>query len=210
MIYRRPLALLALLVLGSVASAQTPYVEGDAEAGAAKAGACMACHGANGNSSNPQWPNLAGQHAKYLVEQLRLFKAGERENPIMMSQAANLSEQDMKDLAVHFAGQAMQIGAANEELAELGARIYRGGIPDKNVPACAACHGPAGQGNPGAGYPRLSGQNVVYTANTLKAYRSGARGDYPGGAVMQNVAENLSDEEIQAVASFVSGLYVED
>jgi cytochrome c553 len=210
MIYRRPLALVALLVLSSAAFAQTPYVEGDAEAGANKAAACMACHGADGNSGNPQWPNIAGQHASYVFEQLQLFKSGERQNPIMMSQAANLSEQDMKDLAVYFAGQTMQIGAASEELAELGEQIYRGGIPSKNVPACAACHGPAGQGNPGAGYPRLSGQNAVYTANTLIAYRNGDRGEYPGGAVMQNVAANMSDEEIQAVASFVSGLYVED
>ncbi len=210
MTYRRPLALLTLLVLGTIASAQSPYVDGDAEAGAGKASACMACHGANGNSSNPQWPNLAGQHPRYLFEQLQFYKSGERENAVMMGQAANLSEQDMKDLAVHFAGQAPAIGEANEELAELGEQIYRGGLPEKNVPACAACHGPTAQGNPGAGYPRLSGQNAVYTANSLQAYRSGDRGAYPGGAIMNDIAENLSDEEIQAGSSFVSGLYVED
>ncbi len=209
MTYCRPFALLALLALGSLASAQSPYVDGDAEAGSAKAGQCAACHGGSGNSTNDEWPNIAGQHALYLYEQLRLYKDAERDNQVMVQQAADLSEQDMKDLAVHFAAQEMEIGGTNEELAELGEKIYRGGLPEKDVPACAACHGPIGQGNPGAGYPRLSGQNAQYTSNTLQAYRSGDRSGYEGSEIMNSIAEGLSDEEIRAVSSFVSGLYVD-
>lgn len=208
MIRMRLIATAALLALAGPALAAAPFVDGDAAAGKAKASACIACHGANGNSANPQWPNLAGQHAKYLYEQLKHFKSGARNNAIMMGQVANLSDQDMKDIAVYFAGLEMEVGQASEEVAQRGEEIFRGGIPAKGVPACAACHGPGGAGNPGVSYPRLGGQKAQYTAATLQAYREGNRGDYPAAAIMNAIAENMSDEEIQAVSSFVSGLYI--
>jgi cytochrome c553 len=186
------------------------YVEGDPEAGKEKSQACVACHGQDGNSNNPQWPNLAGQHAKYLYHSLMLYKEQERPNQVMWGQAGNLSEQDMKDLAAYYQQKEAAVGAASEEAAELGESIYRAGIPEKNVPACAACHGPAGAGNPGVAYPRLAGQKAEYTANALTAYREGERGDYDEAQVMNDIAENLSDEEIQAVSSYIAGLYADD
>lgn len=204
----RLLAILALMAVSFAAHGQGYVDGGDAEAGKGKASTCVACHGANGNSNNPEWPNLAGQHAKYLLNQLQYFKAKERPNPVMWGQAANLSEQDMKDLAAYYEGLEPEVNAANEEVADLGESIFRGGLPAKGVPACAACHGPAGTGNPGVPYPRLAGQKATYTANALTAYRSGERSGYGQASVMNDIASKLSDEEIQAVSSFVSGLYV--
>ncbi|PWG65883.1 c-type cytochrome [Spiribacter halobius] len=201
-------ALVTLLLLAIPVAAQ--MVDGDPEAGQSKAQACAACHGANGNSGNPEWPNLAGQHADYIFQQLQHYKSGERQNSIMQGQAANLSEEDMADLAAYYATLEMEVGETSEELAELGRSIYLGGIGEKGVPACAACHGPAGQGIPGTGYPRLGGQKAVYTSQQLQAYRSGDRAGYGQASVMTSIAANLSDEEIEAVSSYVYGLYPAD
>lgn len=210
MVHRRILAALALIALFATAHAQTLYVDGDPEAGESKAQSCAACHGAAGNSGNGEWPNLAGQHAKYLYDQLRHYKSGERENAIMAGQVGNLSDEDMRDLSAYYAGLEMEVGGANEDVVALGEKIYRGGLPAKDVPACAACHGPVGLGDPGANYPRLGGQKAQYTATTLQDYRSGARSGYEGADIMNAIAKNLSDEEIQAVSSFMSGLYADD
>ena len=207
----RLVSILPALALSFAVSADNGgYVEGDAKAGESKSQACAACHGAKGNSSNPEWPNLAGQHPSYIYEQLKLYKSQKRNNSIMWGQAGNLSEQDMKDLAVYYAQQEPAVGEASEEAVELGESIYRGGIREKGVPACAACHGPSGAGNPGVPYPRLAGQKATYTANQLTAYREGKRGDYEQAQVMNDIAENLSDEEIQAVSSYIAGLYADD
>ncbi len=200
------LFVIAVAMLLAVASAA--HAAGDAEAGKGKAAACAACHGANGNSANPQWPNLAGQHEGYLYQQLKHFKSGERSNPVMAGQVANLSDQDMQDLAAYFAGLEMEVGAANEDIADKGEAIWRGGIPERNVPACAACHGPGGDGMKGAGYPRLGGQKATYLVSQLQAYRSGDRNGYDAATIMVDVAGPLTDEEIEAVASFASGLYI--
>jgi len=200
----------ALLLSVAVHADSGGYVEGDPKAGESKAQACVACHGQDGNSNNAQWPNLAAQHAKYLYDSLKLYKNKARPNQVMWGQAGNLSDEDMKDLAAYYATKEAEVGQASEEAAELGESIYRGGIPEKGVPACAACHGPAGAGNPGPAYPRLAGQKAKYTANTLSAYRDGERGDYEQAKVMNGVAENLSDEEIQAVSSYIAGLYADD
>ena len=179
---------------------------GDAEQGKAKSAQCVACHGVDGNSVNPQWPKIAGQSADYIYKQLQMFKQMQRVNPLMNPQMANLSEQDMHDLAAYYASQAMSPGAADERLVEAGQLIYRGGIPEKGVPACMSCHGPSGSGNPAALFPRLSYQHATYTAQRLREYRDG-KADYSGAEVMSGVSERLNDKEIEAVASYIQGLH---
>jgi cytochrome c553 len=191
---------LALAVAGGTAQAS-----GDAEAGKQKSAACAACHGADGNSVNPQWPKLAGQHVSYLVKQLQAFKSGDRENALMSPQAQNLSEQDMADLAAYYASQEQSTGTAAAGKVALGERIYRGGNPETGVAACIGCHGPAGAGNPPAVYPRLSGQHADYAAKTLSDFRAGERANDPA-RMMRGVAGKMSDAEIAAVAEYLQGL----
>lgn len=208
MMIRQLPVLVTLVLLASPVAAQ--MVDGDPQAGAGKAQACAACHGASGNSANPAWPNLAGQHADYISAQLQFYQSGARANAIMQGQAANLSEEDMADIAAHYASLEMEVGETSEALVDLGRSIYLGGIADKGVPACAACHGAAGEGIPGTGYPRLGGQKAVYVSQQLQAYRSGERAGYGQASVMTAIAGNLSDDEIEAVASYVYGLYPGD
>lgn len=195
------------LLLGNGAAAQS-LVDGDAEAGRTKSVTCGACHGADGNSVNPEWPSLAGQHAKYIVEQLQAFKQGARQNALMTAQAMMLSEQDMKDLAVFYEAQAPAARAvADPDLVDKGQRLYRGGDSERSISACIACHGPTGQGNPAARYPVLSGQYAVYTAKQLRDYASGARRSLAPTRIMRDIASRMSDEDMRAVASYVQGLY---
>lgn len=193
------------VLLLSVFSA-TPVAAGDAEAGKGKSITCAACHGADGNSINPQWPSLAGQHENYLVVQLKAFRDGYRVNALMSSQAANLSDEDIADLAAYYAAQTLKGGVADPALVDLGQRIYRGGNRETGVSACIACHGPVGAGNPPAMMPRIGGQHAAYTAATLKAYASGERKGTGGNQMMRNVATLMSDAEITAVASYIEGL----
>jgi cytochrome c553 len=197
-----------------------PATAGDAKAGQAKAGACAACHGLDGNSADPQNPKLAGQHETYIWRQLKLFKNGERENPIMLGMAAALSEQDMRDIGAHFATLKVVPGVADDTVIatgpnagkkfyQVGESIYRAGKPSADVPACAACHGPAGRGNPGPPYPSLGGQHSAYVVTKLQFFRAG--GVWGKGAnaniVMSGAAKNLSDEEIQGLATYIEGLH---
>ena len=182
---------------------------GDAEQGKAISGTCVACHGTDGNSVNPIWPSLAGQHENYLVRQLKLFKSGERENALMAPMAANLSEQDMADLAAYFSSQPLTMKAADPEQVELGKAIYQGGDQDRAIPACMSCHGPTGQGNPVSGYPVLANQHAAYTALQLRAYKAGQalkNKDDVNGQVMAGVAKYMTEEEIDAVSSYIQGL----
>jgi cytochrome c553 len=180
---------------------------GSAEAGRAKAGTCAACHGPDGRSLAGEWPHLAGQHADYIVRQLEAFKAGERQEVTMRPFALPLNEQDMLDLAAYFSQQAPPRGTADPDLAGLGERIYRGGIPERGVAACIACHGPSGKGNPLALYPRVSGQQAPYVVNTLLAYASGERrSDAPVNQMMRNIAALLREDEMRALASYMQGL----
>ncbi|MEJ2452506.1 MAG: c-type cytochrome, partial [Gammaproteobacteria bacterium] len=162
-------------------------------------------------TTSATFPKLAGQNAGYLVTQLKHFKAGIRKNSIMSAQVANLTPQDMQDLAAYFSQQKRSLGAATDPaMRKLGERIYRGGIETKSVPACMACHSPNGAGNPPAQYPSLGGQHADYVAKTLKDFRSGARGANPkdsAGAIMRDVVKRLDDKEIKAVAEYVSGLH---
>jgi len=182
-------------------------VEGSAEAGKSKAVTCAACHGAEGISANPLWPNIAGQAAPYLVTQLKAFKDGARKNPLMTSQAMMLSEQDMADLAVYFESlPAPAQAVADPGVVVTGEALYRGGEVSNQVAACIACHGPTGTGNPAAGYPALKGQHAAYTAKQLRDYASGERVSDGKTRVMREIAGKLSEEEIVALASYVQGL----
>jgi cytochrome c553 len=194
----------AVLGFGSVnALAQ----EGSAEAGQTKSVTCAACHGADGNSVTPDWPSLASQHATYLVRQLEAYRNQERSDAGMQGFAATLSEEDMHDVAAWFESQSMSAKGADPALVSRGERIYRGGIPEREIPACIACHGPQGAGNELAGYPRISHQHSAYLAKTLREYRAGTRrSDAPLNQMMRNVSELLLDDEIDALASYMQGL----
>ena len=197
--------LFSLLALFAVAG--TSQAAGDADAGQAKAQVCFSCHGVNGNSVNPVWPKLAGQHAGYLAKQLADFKAGDqRNNALMMGQVMSLSPQDMADLAAFFARQEPVPGSADEAKVPLGEKLYRGGNKATGVSACIACHGPTGAGNPAAKYPLLSGQHAAYTVQTLNDFRAGVRKNDPG-KMMQNIAARMTDAEIEAVSSYMQGLH---
>jgi cytochrome c553 len=197
--------LVALLTI--MAGMQMAAAAGDAQAGKAKAQACAACHGADGNSTNPDWPNLAGQHAVYISKQLGDFKSGEqRADPVMAGQVTALTAEDMANLGAYFATLTPAGGFVSEQHRALGERIYRGGNQDSGVPACIACHGPNGAGDPMAGVPALSGQRANYTAKQLTAFRDGARSN-DRNAIMRGVTRRLSDEEVRAVSEYVAGLH---
>lgn len=196
-------ALAATCVL--LSSTATGLAAGDANAGKQKSAACAACHNPDGNSTNGEWPKLAGQHPKYTVKQLGNYKAGERVNAIMNGMVAPLSPQDMEDLAVYFAAQAPSSAQADPELVKLGESLYRGGNPSSGLSACIGCHGPTGLGNPAAGFPLLAGQHAQYTEIQLKAFRAMQRANDPG-QMMRNIATKMTDHEIKAVASYIQGL----
>jgi len=195
--------LLGTSLMAAVARAQ----EGSADAGRAKSATCAACHGADGNSVTPDWPMLAGQHSAYIVRQLRAFKSGERTDVTMKPFADMLSEQDMLDVAAYFETQKPTPKGADPTLVGLGQQIYRGGVPDRGVAACIACHGPEGNGNPLASFPRIGGQHAAYTTKQLNAYRLGdRRSDVDHNQMMRNIAGLLFEDEIKALASYAQGL----
>ena len=185
-----------------VSSSPLVFATGDISAGKTKSAVCAACHGADGNSPSDMYPKLAGQHASYLYE----FKSGKRKNAIMAPMVANLSEQDMADLAAYFASKETAPGAVSEDLLELGKQIYRGGNSESGVPACMACHGPNGSGMPAAKWPKLSAQYRAYTESQLHAFANGERHNDPNG-MMRDIASKLTEEEIKAVSAYVSGLH---
>lgn len=198
------LPLIALLSLGlTVPSAL--LAEGSADAGKAKSAVCAACHGVDGNSVNPEWPSLAGQHPGYLADQISAFKNGKRENVLMSPQATALSDQDSEDLAAYFSSQLLVAQEADEAAVVRGQQIYRGGDPDRGITACIACHGPNGRGNPLAGYPAVAGQHAVYLANQLRLYASGERSSDPN-QMMRSIARQMTEEDIKAVSSYIQGL----
>jgi cytochrome c553 len=186
---------------------------GDAEAGKEKSQVCAACHGPNGESPTDMYPHLAGQHQKYLLKQLKDFKrasetGGEegRNNPIMMGQVASLSEQDMADLAAFYAAKDAPKGETPEDVIAKGEDLFRRGNPDSNMPSCAGCHGPRGNGMGLAAFPDISGQHAAYTKSQLEMFRSGERANDPN-EMMQGVTEKMTDEEIELLSKFLSGLY---
>lgn len=195
------LAASCALMLGSLPA----FGAGDANAGKQKASTCAACHGADGNSTNAQYPKLAGQHASYIYKELMNFKQGKRVNAIMQPMASGLSSKDMQDLAAYFSQQTMKPGVADPKLVAQGEQLYRGGDAQRGIPACSGCHGPAGRGNPLARFPRLAGQHAEYLASQLKLFRAGKRTNDPNG-MMRGVAANMTDKQIAAVTSYIQGL----
>jgi cytochrome c553 len=178
----------------------TLYTDGDAARGLP---ACVSCHGAGGNSTIAVNPKLAGQHEGYLYKQLVNFTTADRNQPVMTTYAKMLSDEEKHNVAAWLVTQAPKPGAAkNKDTIELGKRIYRGGIAEKNVPACASCHGAAGAGIP-VQYPRIAGQHQDYTVAQLNLFKAKGR---KNSAEMITIASRMSDDEMKAVADYVAGL----
>jgi cytochrome c553 len=198
------------------------WSEGSVEAGAALAGTCLACHGVNGNSTNPEWPNLAGQNAAYIRQQLHLFhdgrrtgKMGDANAAMMPPMAAPLTDQNIEDVAAYFSQQTPAGLEADPSYWQAGQKIYRSGDRERGIPACAACHGPSGRGNPEAGYPALRAQHSVYVVKQLSAYSADVRytknehGASNGGdnaVIMHTIASRLTDEDMRNLASYIQGM----
>ena len=197
-----------ILISAVVAAASLTAVSafaGDAAVGKSKSAVCAACHMADGNSVNPLWPKLAGQHEGYIVKQMKEFKSTARKDPIMLGQVAALTEEDMDNLAAYFSTQTLKGGEADPALVEAGKLLYTTGNAKKGVAACSSCHAPNGLGNPAANFPAIAGQHTVYAEKQLKAFRDGSRAN-DVNTMMQDVASNLSDADIKAVASYIQGL----
>ena len=198
----------------STAAAPTAEVAvkpGDATAGQAKAAVCGACHGLDGNSSDAQYPKLAGQSEQYIVRQLTDFKAGKRQNPIMLGMATPLSEQDMHDIGAYFASKTPLPGVADQALVAHGEELFREGDTKRDIPACMACHSIDGRGNPGAMYPELTSQHAQYIQATLKSWHDGTTwGDDPHSQIMPSIAQKLDADDIAALASYIEGLHSAD
>ena len=237
------LAGLAIAAVGAVAFAQTtvaplpdnaPVVTapleidlskttwGDAKAGQTKASACAACHGADGNSSDPQYPRIAGQSERYVAHQMALIASGQRTGPAvaMVPFVKDLTPQDMRDIGAYFAAQKSGAGLADDTVIadgaykgmkffEVGQQLYRGGDASRGIPACMACHGPSGAGNPGPAYPHLGGQRQDYAARRLQEYRTGTTTEKNPALfnIMAQVANKLTDQEIQALGTYLQGLH---
>ena len=209
----------ALLCAGSGfvnVAAAADALTGSADAGSTKSAVCAACHGVNGNSTNPEWPVLAGQNAVYIREQLAMFKAKKRNNPIMQPIVDPLGEQDVADLAAFFSAQTPSGLEADPSYWKAGEAIYRSGDLARNIPACTSCHGPAGQGNPGSGYPALRAQHSVYTVKQLQDYLTQNRyrdatdpakvNQTRNSVMMTTIAARLTPEDIRNLASYLQGL----
>ena len=182
------------------AKGEALFTNGDAARGIV---ACVSCHGAAGNSTISVNPKLAGQHEAYIAKQLSNFTGPDRNNPVMTTFAKAMTEDDMKNVAAYLSAQKPKPGAAkNKDIVELGKQIYRGGIAEKNVPACAGCHSPNGAGIP-AQFPRIAGQHQDYTVAQLTNFRTGTR---KNGIQMTTIAKRMSDDEMKAVSDYIAGL----
>ncbi len=196
------LTLAAALAPALANEAQAP-AKPDLAKGQASAQVCVACHAADGNRGSAAYPILQGQHPEYLVKQLQEFKSGKRKNAIMQGMAAALSDEDMRNVAAFYASKTAKLGfATNKDTVSLGEKIYRGGIAEKAVPACAGCHSPTGAGIP-AQYPRIGAQHGAYTEAQLTAFRAGGRANSPQ---MTAIAAKMNDLEIKAVSDYIAGL----
>jgi cytochrome c553 len=196
--------ILAIAISSTIVS-NSALPAGSVEAGATKAVVCQACHGANGNSTNPEWPSLAGVGADYIADQLKNFKEGKRANPVMMPNAMSLSADDMADLGAYFGSLTNTGLEADPSYWQAGQKLYQGGDQVRAIPACMACHGPTGAGNEPAKFPALRGQQSVYLAKQLNDYASGARATGPNG-IMQTIAKRLSPDDIRNLSSYLQGI----
>lgn len=205
--------LCGLMLFASGAAVASDRLTGNAEAGQEKSVTCAACHGPTGNSPSGDFPNIAGQHKKYLVKQLMDYRLGAqtngergRHNMLMASQVVNLSDQDIYDLAAFYAAEEHALGSVDEEIVEEAQRLFLGGDEDRGITACAACHGPSGFGMGLAAFPMLQGQHAQYTADQLKQFRSGERNNDPNG-MMRDIAVRLTDRDIEILSQYINGLY---
>ena len=196
--------LISLMISAGLISAA--HAAGDAEAGKNKVMMCAACHGPDGNSLAPNFPKIAGQGAPYLLKQMIDIRDGVRNVPEMIPFVTGVSNEDFADIAAFYAQQTAKPGAAKEELVKLGERIYRGGIENKGIPACLACHGPTGAGIALAKYPALAGQYTDYTKKQLTDFSMGNRTNDGEGRIMRDIAERMHTKEIEAVSSYIEGL----
>jgi len=196
----------SVVIVAGIALASGVSAAGDVEAGKNASALCAGCHGADGNSVVPNFPKLAGQGQKYLLKQLNDVKTGKRVIIEMTGMLDGFSEQDLENLAAYFAAQKSTGGQAKKDLVEAGEILYRAGNPATKIAACTACHGPSGKGVELAAFPALSGQHADYIAAQLKKFRSGERANDGDTRMMRSVAALLSDKEIEAVASYISGL----
>ena len=205
------------LIVALGATTPVAVAAGSADAGATKAAICFACHGPSGNSVNELWPSLAGQNAAYIESQIKHFHDSTRINSsgVMPPLVAALSDQDVQDLAVYFAIQTPVGLEADPSYWQAGERLYRGGDRSRNIPACMACHGPVGRGNPAAGYPALRAQHAVYLVKELgdyaadKRYSRNAKGDSAGGPdadIMNTIASRLTQQDMRNLASYLQGM----
>jgi cytochrome c553 len=210
----RRLLAVSLLTLG-FATAATAAEKGDATAGAAKAATCTACHGLNGNSVNPEWPVIAGQNASYFSDQVLRIQAGHRPNATMQPMVKTLTAQDIADLAAFYATQTPTGNEADPSYWKAGEKLYRGGDAARGIPACSACHGPLGRGNPAAGYPALQAQHAVYTVKQLDGYAADTRytkdpngkaQSGPNAEMMKVIAARLTAEDRRNLASYLQGI----
>lgn len=207
----KKLLILGAIFLGATTAQAADIIKGDPAAGEKKAVTCGACHGADGNSMVPSFPKLAGLGEKYLLRQMQHIRSGLRPVAQMAGQVDNMSDQDLADIAAFYNAKPRSVEKADPDLIKLGEKVYRAGVAERNVSACIACHGARGTGNGPAGFPALGGQHADYLAAQLKAYRKGYEdptGRVTGGEtkIMRSNAFGLSDMEIEAVASYISGL----
>jgi cytochrome c553 len=193
--------------VASLAFAGCPALAaGNVQSGATKSAACQGCHGANGNSVNPEWPSLAGLGANYITEQLQNFKDGKRVNAIMQGMASTLSTEDMQDVAAYFDSMVNTGLEADPVHREAGEKLYRGGDKARGIPACMACHGFSGAGNEPAKFPSLHGQHSPYVTEQLNSFMAGTRPAGPGG-IMASIAKRLSPDDIRDLSAYVQGLH---
>ena len=194
-----------------------PALAADASAGQSKTLVCSACHGADGNSLVPSFPKLAGQNERYLIKQMNDIKGDERPVPTMAGQLTSMSDEDIANIAAYYASQTASGGQADPAKVALGAKVYRAGVSETGVAACGACHGARGDGNAPAGFPALAGQHADYIATQLRSFRTGAENTLEENAsgrtndgdarMMRDTALRMTDNEIDAVASFIAGLH---
>lgn len=190
-------------ILISITANTYVHAAGNAAAGQEKSAACQGCHGPDGNSFSPEWPNLASQNTAYLAKQIRDFQSGTRKDDTMSAMVIGLNQQDITDIAAFFSQQPIQGDATAKSAA--GKKLYEGGNPYNRTPACASCHGPNGVGNGPGAIPLLAGQKAAYTAKTLRDFRSGTRSN-DRNEMMRSIAERMSDRDIDAVSAYIAGM----
>ncbi len=209
----KKIALSLTMLVGMLTANNAAAFEGDINAGKDKSAVCAACHGADGNSVVSMYPKLAGQHAEYIYKQLVDLKQGMvsggkegRMDPVMSGMAMPLSDQDMKDLAVYFSSLNMKAGETPEDVVEAGKKLYKAGDAERGIPACTACHGPRGNGNGLAKFPKVSFQHADYIKGQLVKFRDGTRRNDPNG-MMSDIAKKLTDKDIEILSKYLGGLH---